>query len=97
VCGRAGMLYAFKGVHTAFTGQRERELERGKKSCMLTTYWVRTSSSLVREREMQGERERGRGRESEKEGERERCIMWLLNIAFNNGSFKRNDGCLGTF
>ncbi len=47
-------------------------------------------------REKESERERERERESEKEGVRdkgggregERC---------NNGSFIRNDGCLGTF
>jgi hypothetical protein len=30
-CGRAGMLYAGKGVHTLFTGQRDRERERERK------------------------------------------------------------------
>jgi hypothetical protein len=30
-CGHVGVLYAYKGSHTLFTGQREREREGEKK------------------------------------------------------------------
>ncbi len=33
--GCAGMLYACKGVHTLFTGQREREREGGRERCRI--------------------------------------------------------------
>jgi hypothetical protein len=42
----AGMLYACKGTHTLFTGQREREREKERE----------------REREIKKEREREKGR-----------------------------------
>ncbi len=59
-----------------------------------------TPSSPVRERERDKERENEKDREREKEGEREGDVeygYWIYFIAFNNGNFKRNDGCLGTF
>ncbi len=49
--------------------------------------WVRTPFSPVKERVRERDKERARGREKERDKERER----------DDGSFKRNDGCLGTF
>jgi hypothetical protein len=57
-CGRA-----CKGVHTLFTGQRERE-----RDWIFMLARVRTPSSTVRERERERERKR----------ERERCRIWLF-------------------
>ncbi len=56
----AGLLYACKGEHTLFTGQREKERGRGRET------------ERERERLRKREKEKERERETEKEGERER-------------------------
>jgi hypothetical protein len=79
------VLYACKGEHTLFIGQREREREKeiGREGGIyiyeerlecgraLCLQWC-SHPLLWSEREMEGERERGRERDNEKERVRKR-------------------------